>query len=181
MQRIKLSDWKLCGFWPYTPFLGSSVETQAELRNVTPWIKASVPGGIYRDLQGAGLIEDPFFDTNSLKCEWVANRWWLYETEFAFKRSEAAKRVFLVFKGVDYKAHFYLNNSSLGTHEGMYTARTFDISEIVQDGGNRLRVLFEHPNRLYGPDAYPKSPVQLPLGFFDAACEYRPVRRGVSL
>ena len=85
MENIQLGQWKVSGSLPYqadfSPFI-----TEGRLfdppTNLVPWIDATVPGSIYRDLERAGFIEEPYFDRNSLHCEWVGGRWWTYRTAF---------------------------------------------------------------------------------------------------
>lgn len=138
------SDWKLKGFWPYVPMLNKSKEIGNELMGITEWIDAVVPGGVHYDLLKAGLIEEPYFERNSLKCEWVENRWWLYKTQFKPGHDLLGKRFALAFKGIDYKAHFFLNGEKLGVHEGMYTPVVFDITgKLAFEAENTLEVLFE--------------------------------------
>jgi beta-mannosidase len=135
--------WQVAGFWPYTPLLGNSVETGVKLQGTTPWIKAEVPGSVYKDLQNAGLIEDPYYELCSLKCEWVANRWWIYNSDFKVENYNQRNAYKLVFKGVDYKAYFYLNGTKLGEHEGMFEHVVFDVSSIVKPEENKLTVMLE--------------------------------------
>lgn len=137
-------NWKIKGFWPYVPMLHKSTEIGNELMGVTEWIDATVPGGVHMDLMKAGLVEDPYFERNSLKCEWVEHRWWMYETRYLPDPELRGKRLRLIFKGIDYKAHFYLNGQKLGTHEGMYTPAAFDITDKLDfNRTNTLNVLFE--------------------------------------
>ena len=137
--------WKVKGFWPYVPILKKGMELGNEMMGVTDWIDASVPGGVHKDLLNARSIEDPYFDKNSLKCEWVENRWWMYKTTFNIEKEIEGKQLTLLFKGIDYLAHFYLNSKELGTHEGMYEHVSFDISDQVKVGSeNELIVLLEN-------------------------------------
>lgn len=46
-----------------------------------------------------------------------------YRTEFVYPDRPAGKRVYLVFKGVDYKTTVYLNHKCIGSHEGFRTIR----------------------------------------------------------
>lgn len=136
--------WQVKGFWPYIPLLGNSIETGNELMGVTDWMDAAVPGGVHWDLLKAGVIEDPYFELNSLACEWVENRWWMYRTTFQIPAELRGRKLMLIFKGVDYKAHFYFNKRKLGEHEGMFEPAGFDISENACFGeDNTLEVLFE--------------------------------------
>lgn len=145
MDKIVLTDWEVCGHWPYVPLFLSSMETGMDLKGVTPWIKAEVPGSVYKDLMNAGLIDDPYYEMNSLKCEWVANRWWVYRSTFKLDESMKGRSLELVFKGIDYKAYFYLNNKPIGTHTGMFRPAVFNIGDKVRyNEDNKLQVVFEH-------------------------------------
>lgn len=143
-RKLNNSKWKLQGFWPYVPFQIKGVEPDNELMGVTDWIDAEVPGSIYRDLFKAGLIQDPYFECNSLNCEWVSNRWWLYKTAFKFENTGVYKKILLIFKGIDYKAHFHVNSVKVGEHEGMHRSAVFDVTGVLKaDEENELCVLFE--------------------------------------
>lgn len=146
VNEINLNNckWQLKGFWPYIPLLGKSVETGIEMMGVTDWIDATVPGGAHYDLLKAGIIEDPYFEMNSIKCEWVENRWWVYKTAFTVSEEFLGKKLTLVFKGIDYKAHIYLNDERLGEHKGMFEPACFDISDKIRYGAeNFIEVVFE--------------------------------------
>lgn len=134
--------WKLMGHWPYTVLRGQSMETGGELMGVTEWVDATVPGSVHADLLRAGLIEDPYFGMNSLKCEWVENRWWQYRCSFSAPRNVRMDRVTLEFLGVDYAAHFYFNGEKLGWHEGMFDPVIFDVTALLGEE-NRVDVVLE--------------------------------------
>lgn len=144
--KRSLSQWQVKGFYPHVPHLGNSMETGGELHGVTEWIQARVPGSVHADLQKAGWIPDPYVGLNSLQCEWVENRWWLYETTFICE-ALADERMHLVFQGLDGKAHLYLNHELLQIHDGMFEPLVLDITDAVLKKGHgeqQLRVLFEH-------------------------------------
>ncbi|UVI28768.1 glycoside hydrolase family 2 protein [Paenibacillus spongiae] len=143
IRAQELTDWEVRGFYPHVPHLGQSMETGVVMGGVTDWMTATVPGGVHYDLWAAGWIENPYYGMNSLNCEWVENRWWMYKTAFSFQ-PEAGEKVYLNLKGVDYKAHFYLNKEKLGFHEGMFAAVRFDITGKLKPEGNELIVLLEH-------------------------------------
>jgi beta-mannosidase len=135
-----LRNWELCGFYPYVPELGKKFPKLG--RSITDWIPAEVPGSVHYDLWKAGWIEDPYYGLNSLKCEWVENRWWMYRTHFDFNTRDQ-KRRFLHFEGLDYKAHIYLNDVLLGIHEGTFIPVTFEVTDKLKPERNELIVLFE--------------------------------------
>lgn len=140
----KLRDWKLEGYWPYVPIQRGAVEISHLHQGVTDPFDARVPGSVYADLLRAGLIPDPYRDLNSRQCEWVENRWWVYSTAFTVDGSLRGRRLFLVFRGVDYKAHIDFNGAHLAEHEGMYEPVVLDITDRVRFGAeNRLRVVLE--------------------------------------
>ncbi len=111
---------------------------------VTSWLTARVPGCVHSDLLANGTIEDPYYEMNSLKCEWVSNRWWVYKTEFCLDPSLANQTIELVFLGVDYKCHIFLNNEKLLEHEGMFEPFRIDLGGKVRFGcSNVLEVILE--------------------------------------
>lgn len=69
IKITKLTDWKLAGYWPYAPLQSESMETGMTLIPQTPWIDAKVPGSVQKALLAAGLIEDPYYEMNSIKAE----------------------------------------------------------------------------------------------------------------
>lgn len=142
MHSLNDCSWKLMGHWPYTMMRGRSMETGGELMGVTEWLDATVPGSVHADLLRAGLIEDPNFGMNSLKCEWVENRWWQYRCTFAMPQDIRTDRITLEFMGVDYAAHFYLNGDKLGWHEGMFDPVVFDVAALLREE-NRVDVVLE--------------------------------------
>lgn len=146
-MEISLSglSWEVKGFWPYVPIKEKSMETGQTLAGVTDWLPASVPGGVHADLFRAGLIEDPYFGKNSLHCEWVENRWWMYRTKFPAVLDGHDLRdgcVSLCFFGLDYEAEVFVNDASCGSHRGMYDSFEVDITKLLQEE-NKLVVIFK--------------------------------------
>ena len=146
-MEISLSglSWELKGYWPYVPVKEKSMETGQTLQGVTNWIPAKVPGGVHYDLWKAGLIEDPYFGQNSLKCEWVENRWWMYRTSFPGQMQGmdlTRERVTLCFPGLDYEAEVFFNDENCGSHVGMYTPFTIELTGKIREE-NRLVVLLK--------------------------------------
>lgn len=140
----KLTAWEVCGYWPYTPIQSNTMETGMGILSVTPWIKAEVPGDINNDLLKAGIIENPYYETNSVKSEWVTNRWWVYKTVFTLEKKDKGMRYFLVFEGIDYKAHIFLNDVKIAEHTGMCVPCRIDISNFCSaESVNNLRVVIE--------------------------------------
>jgi beta-mannosidase len=102
------------------------------------WRVGSVPGCPHHDLWKLGEIPDPYVERNSLLCEWIPQRTWLYKKIFSVGEQVKGQRVQLHFEGVDYQAEFFLNGESLGTHTGMFTPVVFDVTEKLLYGAENL-------------------------------------------
>ena len=108
------------------------------------WRSGSVPGSVLNDLWKLGEVPNPYFERNTLACEWVSQRTWLYRKQFELPQSLAGKQIHLRFKGVDYAASFYLNGVLLGSHTGMFTPVVFDVTGNLNYGSeNLLAVVIE--------------------------------------
>lgn len=148
-MKRQLTGWELKGFWPGEPLWTTSIESTVQRRGVTPWIPAAVPGGVHRALEKAGVIEDPYYATNSLLCEWVENRWWVYRTQF--DAPDTVERVFLRFDGLDDVCRIFLNGEELARHSGMYEPLLVEVTRCLRRGEpNRLLAVFEQPPREQG-------------------------------
>lgn len=143
-MRIDLngSDWTFKGFY------GEDWELhkvyQPDTRDRRWWRAGSVPGSVLDDLFRLGDVPDPYNGLNSLACEWVPQRSWVYRKQFSADPALAGRRIDLHFKGVDYAARFYLNGEFLGSHTGMYTPAVFDVSRCLRfEGENILAVVID--------------------------------------
>ncbi len=144
MKNITFDGWKLMGTLPWQPDFSKWMSDGEMYPGLTDWIDASVPGCVYQDLFRAGLIDDPYFGVNSLACEWVANRWWLYRTSFSLTEDDLGEHLELTFHGIDYAAKIYLNGQLLGEHEGMFIPFSACINEAARPGKNVLVCVLEH-------------------------------------
>ena len=140
-MRQYLTDWTLCGYYNYTPILERSMETGAELQGVIQPVPARVPCSVYEPLIDGGIIPDPYFECNSRLCEWVAARFWVYETEFIAEKTEGARRR-LVFEGLDCKCDIWLNNVLIAHSDNMYVPVYAEADGLLRPGANKLKVMF---------------------------------------
>lgn len=110
-----------------------------KLHEITPditydafnWTAAEVPGDVYTDLWRSGRIEDPHFGRNSVKAKWVADYEWWYLRRFSLPANMKGKKIKLVFDGVDYGCDVFLDGNLLGTHEGMFSPFSYDVTKIM--------------------------------------------------
>lgn len=138
----------LNGSWQIKDFLGEDwVWRDAEkpdTQDVRWWRDASVPGTIQNDLLALKEIPDPRHGRNSLLSEWIAQRTWVYRKSFTVPLRFKGQRLTLCFKGVDFKAAFYLNGVLLGRHESQFLPAQFDVTDtVVFEQDNLLSVVLE--------------------------------------
>jgi beta-mannosidase len=128
------------------------------------WMPAHVPGDVYTDLWKAGAIDDPYFGRNSMKAQWVMLDEWWYALQFNVSEDLTGKVVRLEFEGVDYRCEVWLNGQYLGSHEGMFSPFSFDVSHsVVSDkdwhqGRNMLMVKLDPPPQVNHNVAGLKTP-----------------------
>ncbi len=142
MKRYDMLDWNIVPHYPYVPFRANNAETDIPNSAILPPIHATVPGSIYKDLERAGVIEDPYFEMNSLKAQWVANHWWYYESKVELH--PCGNRLELVLEGIDTIAHIYVNGQKVGESDNMYVPFVFDITSLARDGQNTVGVVIEN-------------------------------------
>ncbi len=151
MKIVELKKFTCQAHYPYAPLLGNSVETGTKLKGITRVFPIAVPESIYTALQREEYIIDPYQGMNSLTAEWVAERWWMYETFFEGSKEKNCE---LVFDCVDYKCHIYLNRTKIAEHVGASAGFSVDISNYIKKGTNELRVLVEHMPDEFGQIGY---------------------------
>lgn len=68
-----------------------------------------------------------------------------YRTTFPVSEAMLALgAVFVRFKGVDYKAHIFVNGYYTGSHEGIFAPFEFDVTRLVKNGENTLLIKVEN-------------------------------------
>lgn len=68
-----------------------------------------------------------------------------YRRQFAVTKEMLAKgAVFIHFRGVDYKAHVFINRQYIGSHEGVFAPFEFDVTRAVNAGANEILVKVEN-------------------------------------
>jgi hypothetical protein len=77
-----------------------------------------------------------------------------YRTSFDVSPAMLAKgSLFVCFKGVDYRAHVFLNGALLGSHEGVFAPFEFEFMSHARPGKNCLLVKVENDFIMMGNDA----------------------------
>ncbi|XEC96119.1 glycoside hydrolase family 2 TIM barrel-domain containing protein [Paenibacillus tarimensis] len=123
----------------YRPFMSNRAPLPAMERNRQPLrqfqFRYQTPEdtNFTRVLEGSGAWETvtipDFRGPTGERGRWAG----FYRTEFAYAPVLGGKRVYLVFKGVDYKATVYLNYKCIGSHEGFFAPFEFDVTDFLQE------------------------------------------------
>jgi beta-mannosidase len=106
-------------------------------------IEANVPGDIHTDLYRAKVIADPYFGINAKSVQWIEEKRWSYKREFNIETGFLNKKTFLEFDGLSACATIFLNDCEVGRASNMFTPYRFDVTKIVRDGINTVRVEFD--------------------------------------
>lgn len=110
------------------------------------WMKCEVSGTVHTDLFNLGLIEDPFFEDNELKLQWISNCDWLYKTSFDYPDEfKSDSPVIIVFEGLDTIAEVWLNKEHIGNFNNMFRRYELDITSKIKDKNNELEIKFTSP------------------------------------
>ncbi|MEV4538392.1 glycoside hydrolase family 2 TIM barrel-domain containing protein [Asanoa sp. NPDC049518] len=148
--------------WTLMPASGDAVPPEVAAAGPIP---ATVPGCVHTDLLAAGLIPDPFHDSNESALRWIGEATWHYATTFDWHGGGGHDRVDLVCAGLDTVAEIELNGVPLGSTANMHRSYRFDVRDGLRPGANELRIVFR-PAREYArhwqqelgdrPNAYPE-------------------------
>ncbi|MFW5832273.1 MAG: glycosyl hydrolase 2 galactose-binding domain-containing protein, partial [Prolixibacteraceae bacterium] len=101
----------------------------------------SIPAQVHDVLTEKGVIEDPIHFEAQEPCLWVAEKDWVYQTQFA---GTDAQKVFLHFKGLDTIADIYLNEEKIFTNESCFLPARVEITGKLTDN-NKLLIHFYAP------------------------------------
>lgn len=107
--------------------------------DVHGWVGGRVPGSVLDDLVRAGAVPDPLVDRNSLACEWVADRTWVYRRDVELP--EPVDGAVLEFDGIDHAAQVFLNGVHVGDHAGAFSPARFDVGGAARAGRNLVAVV----------------------------------------
>ena len=78
-----------------------------------------------------------------------------YRTEFRLSDEMLARgAIFLRFRGVDYKAHVFVNGAYVGSHEGFFAPFEFECTPHVHSGDNVLVVKVENDSIIMGNSSW---------------------------
>lgn len=99
------------------------------------WIPASVPGTVLANYLAAGAIPDPLYADHQLQISesWFTANFW-YRKNFVVPGEFEGRKIFLNFKGINWKAEVFVNGVYAGNIDGAFTRASFDITQLVTPG-----------------------------------------------
>jgi len=110
------------------------------------WYTAEVPGVVHLDLLRNDLIDDPFWELNEQKQQWIENESWEYKTEFDLTSVELRnEHLELVLHGLDTYGQVYLNDSIIIRADNMFRSWSREVKGLLVPGINEIRVVFDSP------------------------------------
>ena len=132
------------------------------------WQPAIVPGTVLTSLVANKVYPDPYFGDNNRISKGlipdIANtgrefyHYW-YKTTFKVPEVFDGKKVWLKFHGINYRAQIWLNGKRLGKITGMFNAKAFDVTDIVDLHGENALAVDIDPVDYPGSNLPPKKPV----------------------
>ena len=105
-------------------------------------VPAEVPGSVHTDLLAAGLIPDPYLDSNEAALAWMHRADWRYELPLTAVGPADDERVDLVFDGLDTLATIDLDGARVGQTANQHRSYRFDIRDLLGTGEHALAVHF---------------------------------------
>ncbi len=110
------------------------------------WYPAKVPGNIFTDLLDNGLIEDPFYENNEKKLQWIEQEQWVYRKLLTLsKKTIEHRHIELVFEGLDTYAEVFVNHHLVMKCNNMFRSWEKDIKPWLSPGMDTLEVRFYSP------------------------------------
>ena len=105
-------------------------------------IPMNIPGDIHSSLLRQNIIEDPYFDCNEKKAEWVHYNEWTIHRSFEMKNIEKYSQINLVLKQVDTYATFSINNKKVIETSNMFRIYKINVKGYLKNGKNKITIDF---------------------------------------
>ena len=104
------------------------------------WFDTSVPTDVHWALYRAGKAPHPYAGLNIKEQRWVEDKAWWFRKTFSLPKGFQGENQRLIFDGVDYYGHYWLNGRYLGHSEGAFGAVKINVGGLRHDRANELVV-----------------------------------------
>jgi beta-mannosidase len=131
----------LNGTWTMKDFtfgMGKARQVYLPGREPEDGIPVQVPGTVRSSLLAAGEIPDPYFGYDNEKSLWVEQKEWWFFRSFRVDSSCRGRWIDLVFEGASFQGEVWVNGKPAGELKGMLNPRAFDVSGVLNYGGDNL-------------------------------------------
>ena len=129
------------------------------LASLAGWQPAVVPGTVLTTLLANNQIPDPFYGMNNKAIADIydsgkAKYTYWFVNDFIEEAPANGEQMWLHFRGINYSCDVYLNGKKLNEapHKGMFLSQTYNITPLMQTGGNRLAVIVYPPDEVGNPN-----------------------------
>ncbi len=102
-------------------------------------VPAIVPGNLERDLFRAGVIDDPYYGSNSIEYQRLEKLHMFYYRTFNIEK-KISEEIVLNFYGIDTASEIFLNGEKIGETENMLISHSFHVADKIREGENELIV-----------------------------------------
>ena len=138
------TGWRLS---PAREVTATGAELSRDGYDDSAWLPAVVPGTVLTSYLKAGAIPDMNYADNQLMISdgYFYDDFW-YRHAFTVPTKSKGLRTWLSFEAVNWKADVYLNGQSLGSIDGAFLRRKFDITSIVRYGAENHLAVKIHKN-----------------------------------
>lgn len=133
-QIVLGGQWSLA--WTEPPKEAAALPDLAKLE----WIETAVPTEVHWALHRAGKAPHPYVGQGIKQMRWVEDKSWWFRRKFTVPREFRGQQTRLIFDGVDYYAHYWLNGQYLGRSEGAFGTVKFVVGNLRYDRENELVV-----------------------------------------
>jgi len=100
--------------------------------NTSDWYNATVPGTVLTTLVDQGVYPDPLYGLNNMSIpETLCRQNWWYRTRFTKPDLASWEGVRLLFNGINYEAHVWLNGQMIGSIKGAFIRGDFEITDLL--------------------------------------------------
>ena len=105
----------------------------------------TVPGSVYSFLLYNNLMPDPYFRDNETAALELLENDFVFSRCFNFKKPE--NKMYLHCDGLDTLCDIFVNNTFIAHTDNMHRSYEFDVTDVLVDGENEVRLAFSSPNK----------------------------------
>ncbi len=127
------------------------------------WYPATVPGVVHLDLLNNKLIDDPYWENNEIKLQWIENKNWNYRTSFFVGDQLNSENIEIECDGLDTYADVFINGKLVISANNMFRKWIADIKSFIKSGKNELLIKFKSPISV-NKNKHDNHPYTLPSG-----------------